>query len=493
MAEMGIISDLSIREPDIATQLVLCCLAALEGADNQLLGVSLGANMGYNQGGLQLDPRKLAAMAAVQGVATNLVAPVWGMVADRGIYPQKNLMAIAAVGQGLATILLAFETGYGTSMIILRGFNGVFLAGLRPIANGVVAKRTSDHLQGKIFSRILVFIQLGTSLCSAAVAPVAAIKLGYYGDELILGWRPAWMVVGAAALLVAAFTMVAMKEGEVKRVKPEQGILSAIGEELCLFASFFKTPTFIFMVLQGIFGTIPWTVIWMTVTFWQIGGMSASTAGFLNAVNPLTAIIGTVLGGFLSDSFQLRFGANGRPLTAQITVALGIPFMFLNFYGLPIGSSPWLYFLAFAGFGIFGNWAQAGCNWPVLSQIVPEAIRSRVMAVEGAAENSLAAIAGPYFLAEISAYLGFNAGAVQPGKVDIDQASKMGLALAITTCTPWLLAFVVYSFLHLTFPIDLAKMGPSREDDADDNVMTRRGSSASFVATRTFSASGTHV
>ena len=89
MAEMGIISELSIREPDLMTQLVLCSLAALEGADNQLLGSSLFYNMGFNQGSLGLDGFKLAAMGAVQGVCTNLVAPFWGMSADRGFCPRK--------------------------------------------------------------------------------------------------------------------------------------------------------------------------------------------------------------------------------------------------------------------------------------------------------------------------------------------------------------------------------------------------------------------
>jgi len=506
MAEMGIITDVlpevSMREPDIKTQLVLCSLAALEGADNQLLGSSLFINMGYNQGGLGLDGFKLAAMSAIQGITTNLFAPFWGMTADRGLLSQRVLMTIAAVGQGIATIWLALLTEYGTTMWMIRGLNGIFLAGLRPIANGVVAKRTSTHLQGKVFSRVLVFIQVGTAFCSLVVTPMSGIKFGYWGDILVLGWRPAWIFVGLMSLIVAAATMIFMTEGELPKNTSKKNMCAALAEEIGLFVSFLKIPTFGIMVLQGIFGTIPWTVLWMGITYYQIGGMSGLDAGYLQALTPFCAMFGTMIGGALSDKLQGTFGANGRPLTAQLTVALGIPFMYMNFYGFPPGSSWYTYLAMNAGFGIFGQWAQAGCNWPILAQIVPEAYRSRVMAIEGAAENSLAAFLGPYFLAYIADWLGFNAGSVQAGETDLVQARKMGLSLCLTTCVPWLLAFLVYSFLHVTAPIDLqAARDAAMKEEQDQSVgrgqsvgrRASRDSSAGYVMSRTFSAAGTHA
>merc|ERR1712154_141054 len=142
------------------------------------------------------------------------------------------------------------------------------------------------------------------------------------------------------------------------------------------------------------------------------------------------------------------------------------------------------------GFGIFGQWAQAGCNWPILSQIVPEAYRSRVMAIEGAMENSAAAFLGPYFLAYTGEWLGFRASDAQPGNIDVELATRMGLSLCLTTCGPWLLAFIVYSFLHVTVPLDLLAAREEAAAAEKENPSQRRDSSADIARgmSKTFSA-----
>merc|ERR1719433_2043430 len=111
-------------------------------------------------------------------------------------------------------------------------------------------------------------------------------------------------------------------------------------------------------------------------------------------------MMGTFLGGWISDTAQMKFGAHGRPLIAQVSIITAMPFLFLTFYGIPPEYGGfWIYLALFSMFGLLGQWPLAGCNWPVLSQIVPEDIRSRVLAVEGALENTLANMAGPFALA----------------------------------------------------------------------------------------------
>lgn len=454
-AALDVESQLSNRAPSISTQFVLCALAMLEGADNQLLGASLKTT-GQE---LKFTLDSLAVMSLAQGVAANAACPFWGVMADRGIMRQKDLMMIAALGQGAITILLALATQYGNYMIFLRAMNGLFLAGLRPLANGVVAKTTSGNLQGKIFARILIFMNLGGSICSFVVTPMAAIPFEFMGLEFN-GWRPAWIMVGLLSLAVSALTAAFMEEAPAKRTRPEQSMVAAVKDEMGLFWSFLTIPTFGIMVIQGIFGSLPWTVLWMATRYYQIGGsMSDPTVGLLVGLSPVSAMVGTLLGGWISDTAQMKFGAHGRPLIAQVSIITAVPFLFLTFYGIPPEYGGfWIYLALFSMFGLLGQWPLAGCNWPVLSQIVPEDIRSRVLAVEGALENTLANMAGPFALATAGRMLGFDLQEIDPSGTDLPAARLLGTALMICTCTPYLLTFVFYSCLHFTFPRDLRKM-----------------------------------
>lgn len=483
-----VVSKLSDREPSISTQFVLCALAALEGADNQLLGASLATT----EKDLNFTLNALAVLTSVQAITANLACPFWGICADRGILRQKDLMMMAAVGQGAITIMLALASEYGYYMIVLRALNGCFLAGLRPLANGVVAKTTSGHLQGKIFSRILIFINFGTSICSLVVTPMSDVPFDFMGSTYN-GWRLAWVLVGLLSVVAAAITAFFMEEAPAKRTRPEQSVMEAVMEEWGLFVSFLTMPTFVIMVVQGIFGTIPWSVMYMMTRYYQLGGsMDGLTVGILVALNPVSGSIGTLGGGWLADKLALRYGANGRPLVAQLTVALGFPCLFLNFYGVPpeMGGF-WIYLLINALFGLLGSWALAGCNWPVLSQIVPEDSRSRVMAVEGALENSLANAFGPMALAFFGNMLGFDLTQVDSSGVDLEAARLLGTALMITTTLPTLVCLIFYSILHYTVPRDFQNLAARQAIDAAEAKVAQTDLKAAYLTSR--GASSGHV
>lgn len=177
-------------------------------------------------------------------------------------------------------------------------------------------------------------------------------------------------------------------------------------------------------------------------------------------------MFGNLLGGVVADSLARRFGYHGRPLSAQITVALGIPMVYLQFYGIPAGDGSFeAYFALIAGFGILGTWAQSGTNFPVLSDIVPQADRSKAMAWEGAFENSIATAIGNIliaFLAEVC--FGFEFGkVVAEGEADLPAAAALGQAMALTICVPWCVTFVAYGLMHWSYPRDMETLHQSAD------------------------------
>jgi MFS family permease len=131
--------------------------------------------------------------------------------------------------------------------------------------------------------------------------------------------------------------------------------------------------------------------------------------------------------------------------------------MVLVYWGVPPGHGSFLlYFFLTVTFGLVGTWAQSGTNYPVLSHIVPASSRSRVMAWEGALENSVANAAGPMLTAILAEdVFGYKFGSHKGDDLDIPAATALGSAMAFSIALPWSVCFVAYSLLHWTYPRDI--------------------------------------
>jgi len=194
--------------------------------------------------------------------------------------------------------------------------------------------------------------------------------------------------------------------------------------------------------------------------FFQLSGIEDGLVAILTGLGPICGAAGNVLGGLVADGLARRFHLHGRPLSAQITVALGIPLIYLVFMGVPVGEGTFgVYFVLNVAFGLLGTWAQSGTNFPILSHIVPSEARSRIMAWECALENSIATAIGPLavsLLAEQS--FGYKFGQDADKKdVDIPSAEALGKAMTATICIPWLVCFCAYTLLHWSYPRDVQR------------------------------------
>lgn len=153
--------------------------------------------------------------------------------------------------------------------------------------------------------------------------------------------------------------------------------------------------------------------------------------------------------------------------------------MFLIFKGIPLrDGQEGIYVVLFLLFGLLGTWAQSGTNFPILSAIVPASSRARVMAWEGALENSIAQGVGPPLVAAIAGAVGYNMDTKLTKAVDREQAEALGTALAAVVCTPWCITFLAYGLLYCTYPRDLRKQAPAgTEDESTDTDFGASGTS----------------
>mmetsp|Transcript_22288 Transcript_22288/g.50764 ORF Transcript_22288/g.50764 Transcript_22288/m.50764 type:complete len:517 (-) Transcript_22288:185-1735(-) len=450
------------KEPAGLMLWLLCAVSMLEGVDTQVLPASMFAL----QRDIGFELTDLAYLTVAQGVTINLAAPIWGILADRGILRRRTILVIGAFGQGLITIALATTTALW-SMIVLRAVVGGLLAALRPISNGIIADVTSEGKRGKVFGRVQCSLLVGMFL--------STIIVGNLSRKTILGlngWRVAFGVIGLIAMAVAALEARFLQEPPVNKAPQTSTAsaepatarrckwFSAIVEEVRDLAKFLTIPTFSVMIMQGIFGTIPWTVMGNMMLYFQLSGIDDSKASILTGEQPIAGAFGNLLGGYIADFLAGRFGYHGRPLSAQITVALGIPLVWLIFGGVPPGSMGfWAYFALIAGFGLLGSWAQSGTNFPILSEIVPAEARSRVMAWECALENSIANLLGPPVVTLLATKaFGYTFGDQDASGKDLHAAGALGKAMQAVICIPWCVTLAAYTLLHWSYPRDVKNL-----------------------------------
>merc|ERR1719410_3245124 len=233
---------------------------------------------------------------------------------------------------------------------------------------------------------------------------------------------------------------------ELTKEEKQQSPLAVATQEILTMLTFLRYPSFILMIFQGIFGSIPWLVIGNLNLYARLCGFATWTLFWLSAPG-LFGVVGGFLGGAVSDLLCKKMGPRGRPLTAMLTVAMGVPLQFIMWYGIAPGSAlntVWVFFVIQALFNLTACWAQPACNFPVLGQIVTGKDRNKVMCWEMAFENTMATIIGSNAVPIVINLLGSNDIKYEE-KQDIGQARTLGLATALIVCIPWLICAGVYS------------------------------------------------
>lgn len=441
-----------------AAAVVMCLLALVEGMDIVLIGVSQQAFFVDIKG---WDMFQAGWLGMAQGIFQNAGAVFWGVAADRGYMKRKNILCFAAALQGLCTFSLTFVSTI-PPMWPIRMANGFFLAALRPISNGIVADLASTKDQGFYFGLMQGLWALGLSGTGMIVGPLAE---GYYDLPILgetRGWRIAYVVVSSFAIVASLAALPAMPDvppPELTTEEKQQSPLAVAIQEIQTMLKFLKYPSFGLMITQGIFGSIPWLVIGNLNLYARLCGFEMWTLFWLSAPG-LFGVLGGFLGGIVSDYLAKKIGPRGRPLTAMLTVAMGVPLQFIMWYGIAPGSAlnnVWVFFVIQAVFNVVANWAQPGCNFPVLGQIVTGKDRNKVMCWEMAFENTMATIIGSNAVPYVIKAFGSNK-ITYDGHQDLEQARTLGYAQAIMICCPWLICFAVYSLLLWSFPIDVDRV-----------------------------------
>jgi len=351
----------------------------------------------------------------------------------------------------------------------IRIANGFFLAALRPISNGIVADLALTKEQGYYFGLMQGCVSLGGSATGFLVGSQAesTFDIPLFGPTS--GWRIAFAVVSSIAIKASVFSFLKMPDvpaAPLSEEEKQQGVCAMMKSEIKEMIRFMRYPSFVLMICQGIFGSIPFFVMFSNMNLYvRLCGFEQWTLRWL-ALPGFFGIAGGFLGGLLSDRLTKMIGPRGRPLTAMMTVAFGMPLQYALWYGIPPGSyfnNIWAFVAILALFNLLASWAQSGCNFPVLSQIVTGKDRNKVMCWEMGLENTMANAISNLGVPYIIRWLGSED--IDYQGTDLEAARVLGTAQALIICIPNLICFAVYSGLLWSFPLDLKRVQEETERD----------------------------
>ena len=261
------------------------------------------------------------------GIAFALFYTVLGLpiarYADRPSSDRAKLIAGALAIWSAMTALCGLAQNFGQLLLARIGV-GVGEAGCTPAAHSLIA----DSVPPERRASALAFYALGIPIGSL----LGMLIGGVLADTI--GWRKAFLFVGAPGLILAIIVTLFLRDPRRSRVLSASQMAPPVLGMGAAIKSLLLSRTYVLLLIAGSsasflsYGKSTWT----TIFFQRTHGLSASEVGFWFGVGGgIAGITGTILGGWLAD----RYGRTDRRhvMTAPaIGMAIAAPMAFAAYF-----------------------------------------------------------------------------------------------------------------------------------------------------------------
>lgn len=312
---------------------------------------------------LDLTLAQLGLLSAIPRFARMIFGPVWSMMADR--WGRKSVLVFATGAWGVWTGLVGLAQNF-EQLVILYAIGAIGTVAGEPITNGLIA----DHYRNRERGRAYGWLRSLSSFGSLALTPLIAF---FARDPE--GWRYGLYTMGAFSVLsgVAIFLWVDQPAKTGTAVRDTAGF--KWGDALALW----RVPTFRLLAGSVIFITSIVMMSFMVTFFVEVRGWATADANYLQGAFTAGWMLSSLLGGFLGDWFERRFGARGRIILMQIYLAA------FSAASLMVFQIDWghglLPFIILFLFGLLGSIGFSGVVLPVVSHVVPAVARATAFAL----------------------------------------------------------------------------------------------------------------
>ncbi|MEJ8862257.1 MFS transporter [Pseudomonas jessenii] len=307
-------------------------ILVIDGYDLAVVGAALPAIMKD----MGIDPTSAGVMASSAMLGTMLGAIFLGTLADR--IGRPKMIAICVALFSLFTAAAGFTTD-PVSFTITRFIAGLGIGGVLPI----VTAQMSDFAPAKLRARLVTLVFAGYS--------VGGILVALTGKQLIEshGWQSVFFLAGLPALLIPfilktmpeslAFMLKQDRQEElrviVKKVNPafalleqtvlvgnpiETGSPSSPIKGLFTEGRSFSTVMIWVAFMSGLFMVYALNS-WLTKLMGMAGHSLGSALNFVIVFN-IGAIVGGLLGGWLSDKYNIKRVLVSFYLTGAVTLTV---------------------------------------------------------------------------------------------------------------------------------------------------------------------------
>lgn len=276
----------------IATFLVLIVLGGFNFADQGILIPF------YDQ--VQKEFRLTQTAVGVIGssfiAVVGVVMVLWGYLADH--HSRKNLLLFGAFLWSLTAYAVVWVRTY-EQLLVVRTLGGIGIGTFFPVAFSMTADLFGPGQRGKAAAWLNLLPALG-AIGGGVIAVI-------YGE--FYGWRYPFQLVGLGGLVATAVFWFVMKEPARAQTEPEFRDLVGRGEayayrvRLSDWKILYQERANLFLILQGIPGTVPWGVLFSWAIFYlkdQKGFPTFMAFGFLAGFF-LGTFLGNIVGGYLGD------------------------------------------------------------------------------------------------------------------------------------------------------------------------------------------------
>jgi MFS transporter, Spinster family, sphingosine-1-phosphate transporter len=286
------------------------------------LGVDLG-----------LDDAQRGRLTFVFVIVYMMAAPVFGVLADRMNRPR--LIAVGVTIWSLATMASALVHDY-TSLLIVRSFVGIGEAAYASLGPAVLSDCIPERERARRFTWFYLAIPVGSALGYA----LGGVLAQYFG------WRSAFLVAGVPGLILALRLL--------KLPDPERGALDESKEQVQLtslgarLSAAFKNRIWLACTASYIAYTFAMGALstWAPSMLQRRFHVEIGSAGAMfGGIAVITGILGTFVGGFVTDRGQRRFPNLGVDLSA-LTLLLSAPVVFWSLHAESLTLTYVLFFVA---------------------------------------------------------------------------------------------------------------------------------------------------
>ncbi|XP_073145257.1 uncharacterized protein [Henckelia pumila] len=456
----------------ISLSLIIINMAAImERADENLLpAVYKEVSETFEAG-----PSDLGYLTFIRNFVQGLASPVAGVLAMN--YDRPTVLSIGILCWALSTAAVGVSK-YFLQVAFWRAVNGVGLAIVIPALQSFIADSYSDGVRGAGFG----FLNLVGTVGGIGGGAIATVMAGYnfWGMP---GWRFSFIVMASLSALIGflVFRFVvdprrASDGHDTIKISDRENLIekeitsstTIWLESWATMKAVMKVPTFRYIVLQGLVGSIPWTAIVFFTLWFELIGFDHNSAAALVGLFAAGCALGSFLGGVIADKMSQIYPLAGRVMCAQFSSFTGIPFSIFLLTVIPQTVTSYYTFAVTLFFmGLTVSWCATATNGPMFAEVVPVKHRTMIYAFDRAFELSFSSFAAPLVGILAEKMYGYDPKSVDPVLGSPREAYALSRGLISMMVVPTALCCLFYTPLYWTFKQDRenARLGGSKETE----------------------------